>query len=104
MFNHAGFLNFKREYFERIRILGNYVKECKKGLPKQLLSVMIYTIRLQVKNLCKKNSKMRSALMTTAKCVNAGKQEFLKCNNELIDTLQGIIKADDKKKIPFTCW
>jgi hypothetical protein len=84
--------------------LETYAKKCKTGLTKQLMSVFIYTVKTQIRQMCKKDSKKRRKLMAARNCVDAAKHEFEKCIINLIDTLQGIKLADDKKKIPLSCW
>jgi hypothetical protein len=87
-----------------VKTLENYSKRCKKGLPKQFFAIMMYTIRSNLNKMCKKGSKKGIEFLAATKCMNKASGELEKCHNVMIDKLQGIKFAEDKKKIPHTCW
>ncbi len=79
-------------------------KNCINGLPKQLLSVGMYSIKTMVKKSCRKNSKTTDAEFASAKCVNKAQNEMSKCFTKSIDRLLGMVHAEENKKIPLACW
>ncbi len=87
-----------------MKTLESYAKKCKNGLVKQFFSILLYTSKSQMRQLCKRDNKWRQKLMNASKCINKGKHEFEKCHIVMIDKLLGIKFAEDQKKIPFTCW
>jgi len=81
-------------------------KNCIKGLPKQVLSVSIYTVKRVIKQFCRKNSKNKilSEYLESAKCMNKAHNELAKCSSKSIDHLLGIQFAVENLKIPMACW
>lgn len=65
---------------------------------------MMYTIKNNMNRICKKGSKKGQDFIAGAKCFNKATFELEKCHNVMIDHLQGVQNADDKMKIPYTCW
>ncbi|CAG2110109.1 unnamed protein product, partial [Medioppia subpectinata] len=86
-----------------LKVLENYTKRCKKGLPKQFFAIMMYTTKANVNRMCKKGSRKGREFMSGAKCFNKATFELEKCHIVMIDHLLGVINADDKLKIPYTC-
>ncbi|XP_054152482.1 uncharacterized protein LOC128951258 [Oppia nitens] len=86
-----------------LKVLENYTKRCKKGLPKQFFAIMMYTLKSNVNRMCKRNSKKGMEFMVGSKCFNKATFELEKCHNVFIDHLQGVLTVDDKLKIPHTC-
>ena len=87
-----------------VKNVESYIKKCTKSLSKQLFSVYIFTIKSQLNQLCKKDSKRRQEMLESSKCVNSAKQAFAQCVDRTIDHLQRIKLVDDNKKIPHLCW
>jgi hypothetical protein len=83
-------------------------KKCIKGLPKQFLSVLVYSAKKLVKQICRaKNlSKRMKELVDSAKCLNKAHNQIQKCYDTAIDNFLGIknLKNQDNLKIPMACW
>ncbi len=82
----------------------NYAKQCLKGFPKQINSVLIYTVKNLANQICKKGSKKLPKLLLAANCINTASNELKKCVVNFIDKTLGIKHADDSRKIPHVCW
>jgi len=75
------------------------------NLPKQVASVLIYTVENVLNQLCKRDSKRRKELFAAAPCGNKASNEFNKCYQTFIDSMLGTKNAKDEKlKIPYICW
>lgn len=82
-----------------------YKGKCMKNLSKQVTSVMIYTIKNLINQLCKKDSQRVRELLQAAKCANKATQEFNKCNSNYIDVLLGAKNEENEKmRVPQLCW
>jgi len=76
-----------------------------KGLFKQIVSVVIYSIKKERKVLCRKNpTKELHELLATGKCVNSGRIELEKCAKISIERALVMKDADQDLKIPLACW
>ncbi len=82
----------------------NYKNQCMQNLPKQLTSVVLYTVKNMINSLCKKDSKRLKSLLEASPCGNKANNEFNKCNVGYIDKLLGTIHAEEKNRIPHICW
>ncbi len=79
--------------------LENYKTQCLRGLPKQIMSVIIYSIKNAINNLCKKDSKRLTNLIESAPCMNKGSNEINQCYTKYIDGVLGAKNSADNKKI-----
>jgi hypothetical protein len=96
---------FWSETLELLKTAERYVKKCLKEYPKQLLTVLVNTIRSQSRSLCGKDSKRLQQLFSSSSCINEAKNDYQKCINSSVDILIGIkFLAEDKQKIPLLCW
>ncbi|KAF7496611.1 hypothetical protein SSS_08428 [Sarcoptes scabiei] len=86
-----------------IRLIDSYAKRCKRGLPKQYFSIMLFTVRANMQRICKKNSKKARQFLAASGCMRRASDYFDKCHRNLIERLHQIKSVEDKKKIPFTC-
>jgi hypothetical protein len=96
---------FWSETLELLKTAERYVKKCLEEYPKQLLTVLVNTIRSQSRSLCGKDSKRLQELFSSSSCINAAKDDYQKCINSSVDALIGIkFLSEDKQKIPLLCW
>jgi hypothetical protein len=79
----------------------NYKTKCLKGLPKQIMSIIIYSVKNAINNLCKKDSKRLTSLIEGTPCLNKGSNEINKCYTKFIDGILGAKNSVDSKKIPY---
>ena len=75
-----------------------------KDLSKQVTGVLIYAVKSTINQLCKKDSKRLTELISSTPCINKANNEINKCYTRLIDSILGAKNAVDKKKIPHLCW
>lgn len=83
--------------------IDQYKSKCMKGLPKQVTSILVYSIKNSIGQLCKKDSKKLTELISSTKCINRANPEINKCYTKLIDGILGTKHANDSKKIPHIC-
>ena len=95
------------EVREYIYFSDNYINNCLNEYAKHTAKLLMYSIKNQIKIMCKpgKTSKRALELMKAAPCANAAKSDIAKCYNQLIDIMDGIsYQAPDHLKIPLVCW
>ncbi len=102
------FISKFSEEYNYIKQIENYKTRCMKNLPKQMTSIIVYTTKSMINTLCRsrnyqKNKRLRR-LLSGAPCANKAHREYDKCQKRYIDKLQGIVRAEDSQKIPYTCW
>ena len=85
-------------------MIDSYAKRCKKGLPKQYFSIMLYTVKGSMQRICKKNSKKAKQFLAASNCIRRASHYFDSCHRNLIQRLHRIKFTENKKKIPYTCW
>ena len=87
-------------------LVKNYTDSCLDHLPKQVSSVFIYTVEKNFfDTICKKDSKQRRDFLRASPCANGGANEFVKCHQNLIDSMVALKSVkDDRFKIPYVCW
>jgi hypothetical protein len=77
-----------------------------KGLIKQVVSVVIFSVRKEQKVICKKSptpSKDVSDLIASGKCINKARPQLESCADKTIDRLYNIKFAEEKIRIPLVC-
>ncbi|CAG2172557.1 unnamed protein product [Oppiella nova] len=88
-------------------LCGDYTEEsdkCSKlGLTKQVASILIYSLKNSIAQLCSKESKKLDELIASTKCINTATPEINRCYTNLIDGMLGTLNAPDNKKIPHVC-
>lgn len=92
----------------------SYVSQCvDNNFTKNMLTVLVHTIRREVRNQCKPNmgnipttqaSKKQTKLFESAECANSVKPEHQQCINQTLYILQDSIEIlDPKEKLGFIC-
>jgi hypothetical protein len=77
-----------------------------KDLIKQVVSLIIFSVRKEQKVICKKSptpSKDVSDLIASGKCINKARPQLESCANETMDRLLNIKFAEEKIRIPLLC-
>jgi hypothetical protein len=77
-----------------------------KGLIKQVVSVVIFSVRKEQKVICKKSptpSKDVTDLIASGKCINKARPQLESCADQAIDRLSNIKFAEEKIRIPLLC-
>ena len=85
----------------------NYVNKCLDEYAKYTAKLLMYSIKNQIKILCKpgKTPKKALDLMKAAPCGNAAKSGIKRCYNKLINVVDVVTyQAPDHLKIPILCW
>ena len=88
-----------------ITTLDDLNKRCMKGLMKEVVGIVLYSVKKKRKSMCKKNPtpELRE-LVDSGKCVNAGRFELEKCANKSLDRFMAMQEVDNEMKIPLVCW
>ena len=86
--------------------LEDYHAKCMKDQTKQIVSVVIYSIKDLLGLYCKHpNSRRVKDLVASAKCANEVIHEYDHCNREFIDSLSAIYDSkDSKQNLAQMCW
>ena len=95
------------EVREYVRFVDNYINKCLNEYAKHTAKLLMYSIKNQIKIMCKsgKTSKRALELMKAAPCANAAKSDMQKCYNQLINIMDNInYQSPDRLKIPLVCW
>ena len=83
----------------------NFTEKCLEKYSKQAASVLMFTLKSQVRQICSKNTKRLEELIQFSPCANKQQNELQKCYLGFIDSLMGIKDAPDhREKIPLACW
>ena len=90
--------------FEYIEDIDKYKNKCLKETPKQVTGVVVYSVKTAISKYCKRDSKRRDDIINGFTCANKAKPEFDQCYATLIDQFQGAFNANQKVRIPHTCW
>lgn len=57
-----------------------------------------------MQRICKKSSKKAKQFLAASACIRRASPHFDTCHRNLIHRLHKVKYADNKKKIPYTCW
>ena len=91
-----------KKYLEQAQ---SFIVRCLEKFSKQTASVLLFTLKSQLRQICSKNTKRLQELIKFSPCANQQADEIEKCYFGYIDALIGIKDtADDKQKIPTACW
>ena len=78
--------------------LEDYKEQCLKAQSKQIVSVIVYSIKASITKYCKNpNAKHSKELIISAQCANSASHEYLNCNNNYIDLLMAVEDSKDSK-------
>jgi len=75
-----------------------------KDLPKQVVAIMVYSMKNTVNQFCKGHSRRLTEILSSTPCMNRGMNDLTKCYSKYVDALLGAKHVVDKKKIPYNCW
>ena len=101
LINKLSFSDTKK-YFEQAQ---SFIVRCLEKFSKQTASVLLFTIKSQIRLICSKNSKRLQELIKFSPCANQQNDEIQKCYFGYIDVLMGSKDiVDHKQKIPLICW
>jgi len=79
--------------------LEDYKNQCLKERPKQIVSIVVYSIRALITSYCKNpNAKKTKDLISSAHCANSASTDYLKCNDRYVDLLMAVENSKDSKK------
>lgn len=79
--------------------LEDYKDKCLKDQPKQIVSVIIYSMKGLINAYCKNpNSKKTKELIASAKCANEAGAGYLTCSNSYVDLLMAVYDSKDSQK------
>ena len=95
-----------RDHYEYLKLLGEYKDQCLSEKPKQIVAILIYSIKAMINSYCKHpNAQRTKNWLTAIACANTVQHEYQKCQNNYIDTLNTIIPwTDSKEKLAQMCW
>lgn len=86
-----------KEQYSLVSQLDAYKNQCLKGRPKQLVSIVIYSIRALGVTYCRNpNSRKSKDLIGSASCANHATKDYLTCNNNYVDLLLALDEAEAK--------
>lgn len=93
---------------QNLAYLRNYTRSCLETVSRQIFSTIFFTLRRTYKRFCRKGayqSEFVQSLLRHGKCFNKARPFVIRCHDNLIDHLDGIVNAaDDRMKIPMSCW
>jgi len=85
-------------------LLEDLNRRCMKGLFKEVVSIVIFSVKKKRRNICGKRptAELRD-LLEAGKCVNKGRKQIENCANRGIDNFLGIKNVEQNVKIPLVC-
>ncbi|XP_054155170.1 uncharacterized protein LOC128953681 [Oppia nitens] len=85
------------------KFIKEYGIKCKKGLSKQVLGLMMYSVAKHSTGICKSNQRTNEFL-NIGNCGNTAKNDTIKCWKNLIKAVDSIsYNTNNKLKIPLIC-
>ena len=86
-------------------MLTNLTNKCLVGFKKNIMQVVLYSVKRQQKTLCRpKPTKEMKDFVAAGSCVNEGRTHFRKCGQKVVNNMFKIKHAEDKLKVPMICW
>ena len=97
---------FCRETNILVNRIESFFKMCYKKEIRDMANVLVYSLKSNVRQFCRKKTKKLTKLLQNTECVN---KNFIKDDSCLVNfannTKQLIpLKIDDQKKIRHSCW
>lgn len=86
-----------------INELSLFINKCYKPEIRDMVKILIFSVKNMIKQFCKKRSKKLSELLIVAKCVNEEITNDRCMHNFINKTSTFQYLSDDKKKLPYTC-
>lgn len=88
-----------------INTLEDLNKRCMKGMMKEVVGIVLYSVKKKRRAMCRKNTtpELRQ-LVESGKCVNKGRFELEKCANKSMDRFIAMKNVENDMKIPLVCW
>ena len=104
IFHHFKILN--RDHSTYLKRIEEYKDQCLKEKPKQIVAILIYSIKSLINSYCKHpNTKRTKDLLEAASCANKASFDYQKCQHSYIDMLNTIIPmTDSREKLAQMCW
>ena len=84
----------------------DYKNACLKQQPKQIASVIIYSMKTIINSYCKNpHAKKMTDFLTTTGCANDAKSAYQQCNDDYIDLLLAVWDTTSgKTRLAQMCW
>jgi len=87
-----------------ITTLDDLNKRCVKGMLKEVVGIVLYSIKKKRRAMCKKSTTLElRELVDSGKCVNGGRMELERCANKSLDRFMAMRDQPNDMKIPLAC-
>ncbi|XP_054155119.1 uncharacterized protein LOC128953639 [Oppia nitens] len=93
-----------KQLLKPLTTLDDLNKRCMKGMMKEVVGIVLYSVKKKRRSMCKKSPTAELRELTdSAKCINKGRSGVEKCANKSLDRFMAMKNVDNDLKIPLVC-